>query len=246
MGTWSTEIKGDDTFEDVVSAFHEHLKTSQSVSDTSAFVLSDLADCFEDYDESESAYFALADCQWTYGSVEQGLLDRVCSPDFGTRNWTDTDKKTLNERREKVAQFQKRIATPNPKPKRFPKLTKRSPKFKPGDCIAIEHPDGRYTAGFVTATDSKDPEHGRDLVTLIKYLASKPPVQSDFERREWLHNQKGTMLCSWYSARSFRSVSKNIHLICTIPMLDSDPVKSDSHADWQLFGPLAVRVIEGG
>ena len=70
MGTWSTSVEANDTFGDIVSSFDQHLKKSQSVQSTTDYVLSSYAEYFEDDDEFESAYFAIADRQWTYGEVD--------------------------------------------------------------------------------------------------------------------------------------------------------------------------------
>jgi hypothetical protein len=244
MGTWSTSVSGNDTYGDVAAAFEEHLKQSQSVEQTTEYVLASMAEYFVDPDDYESAYFALADQQWTYGALDDSILAKVSVKNFGMDAWSDADATQISKRRKAVESFLKRIRKPNPRPKRMPRIVRRKPKFQPGACLSFQHADGRYTAGLVTAIHDKDPEHGRDLVVLMDYLSTKPPVRDDFVARNWLHTQKGTLMCYWYGPTGYRTISKLLTVVDVIELQESDPKDSGQHADWRGFGNFVIRVKE--
>ena len=244
MGTWSTSVSGNDTYGDVATAFEQHLKQSQSVEHTTEYVLASMAEYFDDPDDCESAYFALADQQWTYGALDDSILAKVSAKDFGMEVWSDADATLISKRRKAVASFLKRIGKPNPNPKRMPRIVHRKPKFQPGACLSYQHADGRYTAGLVTANHDKDPEHGRDLVVLMDYLSMKPPVLDDFLARNWLHTPKGTLMCFWYGPTGYRTISKMLSVVDYIELQESDPKDSGEHADWRGFGNFVIRVKE--
>ena len=246
MGTWSTSVDGNDTFGDVAAEFDQHLKQSQSVADTTAHLFKTMADYFEDEEDRESAYFALADRQWTYGKLDESVLTEVCSPDFGMDAWMDSDPDQQQARRVAIAAFLERIGQPTPKPKRLPRLVRRRPKFEPGACLAYQNPDGRYIAGLVTATNDSDPEYGRDLLVLLDYLSNIPPAEADFLARKWLYTPKGNLMCYWYGPSGYRKISKNLSVIGTIDIMETDPKDSSAHADWRGFGPFVLRAKESG
>lgn len=244
MGTWSTAVSGNDTFGDVVTEFEQHLKQSQSIERTTAHVLATMAEYFDDPDDCESAYFALADAQWTYGAVDDAILARVSQEDFGMQAWSDADAELISKRRKAVESFLKRIRKPNARPKRLPRIAKRTPKFQPGACLSYQHPDGRYTAGLVTAIHDRDPENGRDLVVLLDYLSTEPPQVDDFIQRKWLHTVKGSLMCYWYGPAGYRQISKMLSVVDIIELQEDDPRDTGEHADWRGFGNFVIVTKE--
>lgn len=244
MGTWSTAVNGSDAFGDVATAFDQHLKTSQSLERTKQYVLTSMADYFDDADDRESAYFALADRLWTYGDLNADVLSVVSEPDFGMHAWSDASADQKKKRESAIAAFLAQLRRPNPNPKRLPRIVRRPSKFEPGVCISYRNPDGRYTAGLVTATNNSDPEHGRDLIVLLDYLSTTPPSIADFLTRRWLRTPKGDLMCYWYGPSGHRKIAKNLSVIGTIPIEKGDPQDSNAHADWQGFGPFVIRAKE--
>ncbi|MEX0793955.1 MAG: hypothetical protein WD045_12525 [Pirellulaceae bacterium] len=247
MGTWSTSINGNDSFQDIAQAFDQHLKRNQSLEAASNHVLSNYSDAFEDFDEREASYFALADRQWFYGSLDDSVASVISQPGFGLATWDDAPEQERRKRTEAIKVFLERVLSPNPVPKKFPKIVVRKPKFKPGDCITYQTRDGQFVAGLVTAVDDVDPEAGRDLIVLMDYLANSPPTLKEFSRRNWLRlkaknsDDVGTLMCYWYGPEGYRKVSKRLTLVGRIELLDSDPDNADGHAHWEGFGPFVVR-----
>ena len=118
----------------------------------------------------------------------------------------------------------------------------RGPKFSPGVCLSLRHPDGRYSAGLVTAVHDSDPAHRRDLIVLLDYLSDVPPSLEDFEARKWLYNRKGSLMCFWYGPSGFETVADRLTAVGAIDLVDADPKDASLHADWPGFGPFVVRL----
>jgi hypothetical protein len=53
----------------------------------------------------------------------------------------------------------------------------RGPGFKPGDCLAVTLPSGRYSAAYIAAVDEKE---GSNVVVDLDYLERRPPTLDDF------------------------------------------------------------------
>ena len=246
MGAWDTAVEADDTFQDAAASFEWHLKREQSVEAATAAVLADFADDLEDPEEGSSIWLALADRQWTYGTVDANLLARLRVDGLALQKWQDAEASVLKTRQQKVAEFVERVSSPNTKPKKLPKLVRRPPKFAAGDCLAFRLDDGRFTGAYVLATNDSDPECGRDLIVMLDYLADEPPGLEPFEARQWLrlHHGKwgGQLDCSWY-VEGFRSVSKRISVVGKVPVRDDDPKTFNSMRDWRSFG-FQITYIE--
>lgn len=242
MGTWGTAVDADDTFQDVFGLFEDHLKRDQSIEAASEAVLSAYREELDDFDDQDgpSVLFALIDRQWTYGIVDPNLLAKIQVDGFGLGNWLDSPEADRKKRKTEIDRFIRRVSTDNPKPKKLPKLTRRKPKFSPGDCLSFELEDGRFTGAYVLATNDSDPEHGRDLIVMLNYLDTTPPSIDLFESRPWLklnHGKwDGKLDCSWYGPERFRTVAKRIVVVGTVPVKEDDPKDVNSHKCWEGFG----------
>ena len=109
----------------------------------------------------------------------------------------------------------------------------RRPKFKPGDCLSIHLPDGRYAAALVLAADDSNPEHGLDLIAVLDFLSpDKPPIDV-FRERKWLE-------VAWYHYMGFRAVKQRLDVVGAIEILESDPKDSNVHHRWNGIGEQAI------
>ncbi len=253
MGTWGTAVDADDTFQDVIAVFDHHLKREQSIDAATQAVLTAYSEELEDFDDGPSVLFALTDRQWTYGKVDPELLERIQADGFGLANWQDAPESDQKKRKSEIGKFITRVSTGNEKPKKLPKIVRRKPKFSPGDCLSFQFDDGRFTGGYVLATNESDPEHGRDLIVMLDYLDADPPSLQPFEQRQWLRLHHGSwggeLDCAWYGPRQFRSVSKLISVVGKVPVQDDDPQDVNGHKDWEGFGHQILyieRLQHGG
>jgi hypothetical protein len=162
-------------------------------------------------------------------------------------SWTE-DQRGLSRRRAALEKFLSKIATPNPHPKKPPKIVSRAPKFQAGDCLSIRLADGRYAAAIVLVADHSKVEYGKNLVGVLDYLsAEKQPVEV-FRRRKWLilnhHNWKNEMDLAWYLPLGFRAAKDRIEVVDKVEILASDPKESKSYCGWAGLGEQVVHQRE--
>src|SRR5262249_18820413 len=142
----------------------------------------------KDTDDGPLFWIALADAQWTYGGLEPQVRKHV-QEDFDSGRsldrWTD-DQRGLSRRRAALATFLSKIAEPNPRPKKPPKVIVRAPKFRPGDCLSIRLSNGQHAAALVLAADHSNVEYGKNLIGVLDYLSHDKPTIDVFRKRKWL------------------------------------------------------------
>jgi len=250
MGAWGSGIRQDDTVCDVIAAFEDQLKAGKSVADATESVKSKFAATIEDDDDGSLFWIALADMQWTYGSVESQILKRV-EEDFAAgrslARWED-DQRGLSRRRAALEKFIKKIAEPNPRPKKPPKIVVRPPKFQPGDCLSIRLSNGQYGAAIVLAADHSKVEYGKNLVGVLDYLSPEKPNIEVFRRRNWLirnhHNWMNKVDLAWYVPSRFRAVKDRLEIVCRVEILKTDPRESNSYSGWGGIGEQVIMQRE--
>ena len=96
--------------------------------------------------------------------------------------------------------------TPSARTKKPPKTVVRPPKFKPGDCLSIHLPDGRYAAALVLAANHSHAEHGLDLIAVLDFLSPDKPAIDVFRGRK-------TLDVAWYHYMGFRAVKDRLEIV---------------------------------
>ena len=246
MGSWGHGIRQDDFVVDVIGAFDDLLKGGKSVADATKVVMSKFAAEIKDTDDGPLFWIALADAQWTYGELEPQVLKHV-QEDFdcgrGLDRWID-DERVLSRRRAALGKFIIKIAEPNPRPKKPPKIVVRPPKFRPGDCLSIRLGNGQYAAALVLKADHSNAEYGKNLIGVLDYLSPEQPTTEVFRNRKWLlrthHSWNGQMDIAWYQPLGFRAVKERIEIVGQVDILASDPKDSNSYCGWSGIGEQAV------
>jgi hypothetical protein len=243
VGAWGTGIKQDDLVLDILSTFDDALKAGGDVRKATGSVHTMYASAFDDPDEGHIAWIGLAQAQWTYGQLDPVVLARVgadISSGAGMDLWRAAGERTVAKRRAALDAFLVKLQVPNPKPKRYPKLVVRPPKFAAGDCLSVALPDGRYGAALVLVADHSNVEYGKNLIGVLDHVSSVPPDAAVCEARNWLRLTKGdlagTLDIAWYVAFGFRSERKRIQVVGTTPILDSDPRSSHRYTHWKRLG----------
>jgi hypothetical protein len=243
MGTWGLSIRSDDVVMDVIGGFEDILKKKQSLKAATAETIKSCKEEIADSDDGPLFWLGLADVQWKYGSVDKKVLAKVKS-DFNKRKgldgWREASEKLYAKRVKVIAEFIKKIEKPNKAPKPFPKTVVRKPLFEAGDCLSVAIAKGKYGAAFVTAEDTRNPEYGTNLVVVLDYLSAKKPTLKDFHKRNWLylthHSWENELDASWYSKLGFLKEKSKFELVGKIPVLKSDPLKSNTYSGWALIG----------
>jgi hypothetical protein len=246
MGAWGYGIRQDDFVLDVVGVFEDGLKSGLSVASATEAVQAKFTAAIDDDVDGPLLWIALADVQWSYGELDPGILERVRVDLASGRSlepWRD-DPRGLARRAAALQAFLGKIAAPNPRPKKRPKVVVRAPKFQAGDCLAIRVSNGHYAAALVLAADDSLPEYGRNLVGLLDYLSPERPPIDLFRRRQWLAVTHGTgdtdVAIAWYLPIGFRATKARLEVVGRIEILESDPTDSRSHRRWTAIGEEAI------
>lgn len=254
MGAWGHGIRQDDFVCDVIGAFEELLKAGTSVAHATEAVKATFAAARKDADDGPLFWIALAEVQWTYGDLEPQVLKRV-KEDFDSGRaltlWAD-DRRGLARRRAALEKFIGKIAAPNPRPKKPPKVVIRAPKFRPGDCLSIQLANGQYAAALVLTADHANVEYGKNLIGVLDYLSPEKPTLAIFRKRHWLvthHSwndiKSQRMELAWYVAARFRAVKDRLEIVGQIEILDSDPKDSNIYcSNWAGLGEQVIQQRE--
>jgi len=123
MGTWNTAINGNDTFQDVYTAFFDLYNRGISAGEISKQIMVDFQQLFDDDDDKNNALFGLALAQWETQSLELDVLNQVkkiIENDEDIELWKalSADAKALNKRKTVLHKFLLTISTPRDKLKR--------------------------------------------------------------------------------------------------------------------------------
>jgi hypothetical protein len=250
MGAWGHGIRQDDFVCDVIDAFKDLLKAGNSVADATKAVKSKFSAEIKDGDDGPLFWIALADAQWTYGALEPQVFERI-KEDFcagrGLTLWSENSR-ALSRRRAALEKFIDKIAGPNPRPKKPPKVVIRAPKFRPGECLSIRLANGQYAAALVLAADHSNAEHGTNLIGVLDYLAPEKPTLEVFRKRNWLvshHTWNNVtvevMDLAWYVTAGFRAAKDRLEIVGQVEILDSDP--KDSKTFSSNWGGLGEKVV---
>jgi len=250
MGTWGHGIRQDDFVRDVVGAFEDRLKSGKSVAEASGAVKSAFARSLTDLDDGPQFWIALAEAQWKYGGVDPEVLKRVQEDLHSGKSlsrWTENER-MLAARRAALETFIAKVAAPNPKPKKPPKLIVRPPIFRAGDCLSVLLSNGQYGAALVLADDHSNPEYGKNLVGVLDYMAPERPTLDEFRARKWLvlnhHNWRNKLDVAWYANLRFRAVKTCFEVVGRIDLVDTDPKSSDTYGNWPGLGDDVVQQRE--
>lgn len=242
MGAWGYGIRQDDFVCDVIDSFEALLKAGSSVADATKSIQGEFAEELQDSDDGPQFWIALADVQWTYGNLDSGVLKRVQDDFRRGRSLTlwEEDPRMLARRKAALQKFLDKIEAANPKPKRLPKVVKRPPKFKAGDCLSILSSNGQYGAAIVLAADHSRLEYGKNLVGVLDYLSAEKPSMKVFEARNWLrlthHNWNNRRDIAWYQSVGFRAVKERLEIIGQVKVLDSDTQDCNTYSAWVGIG----------
>lgn len=244
MGTWGEGILSDDRVRDVHREYLDLFNRGNAPEAIRRKILGDYAKELTDTDEGPLIWFAVAKAQWDCGHLQPTVLVKVrqiVGEGLGLDRWSEQGERLLQKRKKAVAQFLAMLASPNPRPRRPKKATKRKPIFEPGDCLAVRLEDNDWGAILVLQgpLESDDPyieTYGINLAVTLRYKSSALPTLSVFEKREWLrethHSWRGKMdLCNVMAVR-FKKVKDRFVRVGNIPLRYSDPSKSESYSSW--------------
>ena len=189
MGASGVGIRDDDVGCDVIAMFTGQLKAEGSIPDASRLVVAECGDFIGDEDDGPLFWIGLAEAQWTFGGLDPNVLARV-KADFAAgrdlERWREVSESAYAQRRKVLTTFIEKLSSPNPKPRKPPKLVVRPPVFNEGDCLAVRMADGTFVAAFVIAADASNPEYGKNLIGVLDWSGAEAPTLDVFASRRFL------------------------------------------------------------
>lgn len=247
MGTWGNKIKQDDFVRDVIDSFISKLKETQDLRQSSDSVLKEYTAEADDPDDGPLLWLGLAEAQWQFGSVTANVLAKVKN-DFaknrGLDRWEEQGQKAVKGRKREIEGFIQKIESPNPKPKKLPKLIIRKPVYEEGDCLSISLNNGLFAAAIVLSADNSELEYGKNLIGLLNFLSEHEATPADFEKREWLtlthHSWKSEQEIAWYVAVGHRKFKDMFKVVGKTVIRRSDPQDARFYQGW---GGLGEQVV---
>jgi len=130
MGTWNTDIKGNDTTLDIYSNFFDKYNQGENQILVSNEIKQEFKDYFTDADDRNNSFFGLALAQWETKCLEPEILkevEKIIKSGIDLELWKElgADKKMLIKRQQELDKFLTQISIERPKPKR-----RKKPKFE--------------------------------------------------------------------------------------------------------------------
>lgn len=242
MGASGTGIRDDDVVCDVIGTFTDHLKAGKSIAEASRLLVAECTDFIGDSDDGPLFWIGLAESQWTFGGLDPEVLAKV-KADFDTghdlERWREVSEIACEQRRKVLTKFIQKVSSPNPRPRKTPKMVVRPPVFSAGDCLSVRMNDGSFVAAFVTASDASDPEYGRNLVGVLDWSGAEPPPLDVFASRRFLrvrHHAWDRVDVSWYLRQGFKAERERIQRIGNLPVHQDDPRESTLWSAWRHLG----------
>ena len=147
MGTWSTKINSNDTFQDIYQNFFDAYNQGQEPADISKQIQDDYAEMFGDSDDRNNSLFGLALAQWETKSLDQSIYEQVkeiieSGNDLEVWKGLGADEKSLKQRKIVLDKFLSQISLDKEKAKRRvrPKF-----EFSSKELVNVTAPDGLKT-----------------------------------------------------------------------------------------------------
>jgi len=170
MGTWNTDIKGNDTTLDIYSNFFDKYNQGENQIYVSNEIKQDFKDYFMDTDDRNNSFFGLALAQWETKCLEPEIfkeVEKIIKNGIDLELWKQlgADEKMLKKRQKELDKFLTQISIERPKPKR-----RKRPKFE-------------FTTKELVKTIS--PDNKKEFV-----------IMEEFTNQEYIHTS-GIM--TWYS-----------------------------------------------
>jgi hypothetical protein len=129
MGTWNTNINGNDAYADIYGRFFELYNKGEYLAVISAQIQNQYSEMFDDEEDRNNSLFGLAFAQWETKSLDPAIFEQVkniieSGSDLELWKELGADKNMIKKRASALQNFLKTISTEREKPKR-----KVKPKF---------------------------------------------------------------------------------------------------------------------
>ena len=143
MGVWGVNVEDSDSFADVYDGFFDIYNNGAGPEYASSEVKESFSEYFEDYEDSNSSWFALAYAQWETKSLEQSVYEKVRSIITGGSDlklWEElgASKEDIQNRKIALDSFLKEISSERKTKKRH---KKQKHDFRSNKLVELIAPD---------------------------------------------------------------------------------------------------------
>jgi hypothetical protein len=253
MKQWGINVREDDTSADVYIEYLQLFNIKRPHSAILAQLKEQWSDDFNEPYYRLMFWVGIAKAQWDCGlrgsEIAAEIQKILTTPDFRLAS----DAKQHARRRADFEQFLRKLATPNPKPRKPKAPPKRKPIFQTGDCVAMLLSDGDYGAGIILDTPPEQDRPGGEtfgvnLLGQLYYKSPSKPSSSDFEGRHWLrpthHNWNGDFHLIIFTAVGFRAQKHKFEVVGKTAIRPDDPLQAlQAYTGWD-FPDQIIRQVE--
>ena len=143
MGTWNTNIAGNDTAKDLYieySAAFYKFDVEEALKRIDLYIRTEM---FDESDEEEwcNYIYSLADFMWKKGILTDSVRNKaveMIDSGFGLDLWAEAGQKALDSRKQKLAEFKEKLLSPQPQKKKIKPNVHTERIFNDGDIIAVQ------------------------------------------------------------------------------------------------------------
>ena len=143
MGTWKTNITGNDTAKDLYIAYSAafyKFDVEEALKRIDLYIRTEM---FDESDEEEwcNYIYSLADFMWKKGILTDSVRNKaveMIDSGFGLDLWAEAGQKTLDSRKQKLAEFKEKLLSPQPQKKKIKPNVHTERIFNDGDIIAVQ------------------------------------------------------------------------------------------------------------
>ena len=141
MGAWGTGLYQDDTTCDIKDDYITYLKIGMTNEEATRRIIEENDWCFEYEDEGALLWFALADTQWKYGRLLDGVKEKAIECiDSGVdlEKWREEDEKLCEKRKKVLEALKERLNSEQPPEKKVSKIKFYRAYWKVGDILLYQ------------------------------------------------------------------------------------------------------------
>ena len=184
MGTFGTEIAGNDEYLDLEVEFFKLYNEGLEVSTISNKIIQKHNESLNSDEDSNNFWLALADFQWQCKALEEDVLDKIkdiVNSESDLKLWKElgSEQADIEERRIVLREFLTKISTPVKRAKKRVKKKLFDSVFKKGDLIIYKLNNGNY-GGAIVIFDELQTEQGLNWVVLTNLDLNLKPCLKDF------------------------------------------------------------------
>jgi hypothetical protein len=121
MGTWGTNIKDNDTFQDIYTSFFDSYNSGGLPREISQALIDENKELIDNLDEASPFWFALAFAQWETKSLDPNVyleVKRIIDSGKDLVLWEGSDTITIKKREKALKSFLEKISIEKEKAKR--------------------------------------------------------------------------------------------------------------------------------